>query len=152
MMLWQVILVGWVGMAVAMLLFYFVQRHTKNAGIVDFVLAAGVGVLAVFYATAASGAIERRILLASLEDTQVTEQELATKVETLVEAHKALEKRVAQHIVLLRPRLTQEQRDQLGGLCSRKDVAASIAGPVSPNLLGGIVPGLLSSQVLAGSL
>jgi hypothetical protein len=91
-------------------------------------------------------------LVASLEDTQVTEQELATKVETLVEAHTALEKRVAQHIVLLRPRLTQEQRDQLGGLCSRKDVTASIAGPVSPNLLDGIVPGLLSSQVLAGSL
>ena len=69
MMLWQAILVGWVGMALAMLLFYFVQRHTKNAGIVDFVWAAGVGVLAVFYATAASGAFERRILLAILAAT-----------------------------------------------------------------------------------
>ncbi len=69
MILWQVILVAWVGMALAMLLFYFVQRHTKNAGVVDFVWAAGVGILAVFYAVVASGSPGRRILLAVLAGT-----------------------------------------------------------------------------------
>jgi len=63
---WQVILTGWAAMALVMLVFYLVQRRTKNAGIVDFVWAAGVGGLALFYAAAASGAPARRILLASL--------------------------------------------------------------------------------------
>jgi len=63
---WQLILIGWAGMALLMLLFYLVQRRTKNAGIVDFVWAAGVGALAVFYAAGASGAPERRFLLAAL--------------------------------------------------------------------------------------
>lgn len=62
---WQVILTGWAAMALVVLVFYFVQRRTKNAGIVDFVWAAGVGGLALFYAAAASGAPARRILLAS---------------------------------------------------------------------------------------
>jgi len=56
-------------MAVAMLVFYLVQRRTKNAGIVDFVWAVGVGALAVFYATAASGHEARRVLLAVLAGT-----------------------------------------------------------------------------------
>jgi len=63
---WQVILTGWAAMALVMLVFYFVQRRTKNAGVVDFVWAAGVGGLAVLYAAVASGAPGRRILLASL--------------------------------------------------------------------------------------
>lgn len=53
-------------MAFVMLLFYLVQRRTRNAGVVDFVWAAGVGVLAVFYAAGASGTPERRLLLAFL--------------------------------------------------------------------------------------
>jgi steroid 5-alpha reductase family enzyme len=56
-------------MAVSMLVFYFIQRRTKNAGIVDFVWAAGVGSLAVFYAAVAPGDMARRILLALLAGT-----------------------------------------------------------------------------------
>jgi steroid 5-alpha reductase family enzyme len=69
MSLWQVILMGWSGTAVSMLVFYFIQRRTKNAGIVDFVWAAGVGSLAVFYAAVAPGDMARRILLALLAGT-----------------------------------------------------------------------------------
>jgi steroid 5-alpha reductase family enzyme len=65
----QIILFGWAGMALVMLVFYFVQRRTENAGIVDFVWAAGVGALAVFYAAKASGDLERRVLLAALAGT-----------------------------------------------------------------------------------
>ena len=63
---WQVILSGWAAMALVMLVFYFVQRRTRNAGIVDFVWAAGVGGLDLFYAAVAPGVTARRILLASL--------------------------------------------------------------------------------------
>jgi steroid 5-alpha reductase family enzyme len=63
---WQVILTGWAAMALVMLVFYLVQRRTKNAGIVDFVWAAGVGGLAVLYAAVAPGAPARRVLLVSL--------------------------------------------------------------------------------------
>jgi len=91
-------------------------------------------------------------LLASLEDAQMTEQELAAKVDALIEAHDALEKRVAQHIVLLRPQLSQEQRNQLGGLCSRNAGAAGLTTPTGSSLLGDVVAGPLSCPVLADSL
>lgn len=66
---WQVLLSGWAGMALAMLASYLVQRWTGNAGVVDFVWAMGVGVLAIFYASVASGDAARRILLAALAGT-----------------------------------------------------------------------------------
>jgi steroid 5-alpha reductase family enzyme len=63
---WEVILIGWAGMALVMFVFYFLQRRTRNAGVVDFVWAAGVGTLAVFYAAAATGEPARRILLGGM--------------------------------------------------------------------------------------
>ena len=63
---WHVILAGWAAVALVMLGFYFVQQRTKNAGIVDFVWAAGVGALAISYAAAATGDVGRRALLAAL--------------------------------------------------------------------------------------
>ncbi len=62
-------------------------------------------------------------LAAGLENMQMTDQQLTMKVNTLIEARNALEKRVAQYIVLLRPQLSQEQRGQLGRLSSRADAA-----------------------------
>jgi len=59
-------------------------------------------------------------LVASIESAQATEQELATKVDDLIAAHEALETRVAQHIVLLRPQLSQEQRNLLSDLCGAR--------------------------------
>lgn len=91
-------------------------------------------------------------LVTGLENAQMTEQELAARVEALIEAHDALEKRVAQHIVLLRPQLSQEQRDQLGRLCNRNNGGTGTAALMGPNLLGSIVAGPLSSQVLSDSL
>jgi len=65
----QAILIAWATMALIMLVFYCLQRRTKNAGIVDFVWAAGVGGVGVFYATIASGQSGRRVLLAVLAAT-----------------------------------------------------------------------------------
>lgn len=66
---WQVILIGWAAMALAMLVAYLLQQRSKNAGLVDFVWAAGVGTLAIFYAAGASGDAGRRVLLAVLAGT-----------------------------------------------------------------------------------
>jgi len=63
---WQAILTGYVAMAAVMAVFYCGQRRTKNAGIVDFVWAAGLGALALFYALVASGEVARRVLVAVL--------------------------------------------------------------------------------------
>ena len=56
-------------------------------------------------------------LVASFENAQIAEEELTARLDDLVAVHAALEKRVAQHIVLLRPLLSQEQQDLLSGLC-----------------------------------
>ena len=61
-----VIFAGWAAMVLIMLVFYFIQRRTGNAGIVDFVWAAGIGALALFYAAVATGDVGRRVLLAAL--------------------------------------------------------------------------------------
>lgn len=89
-------------------------------------------------------------LVASFESAQLTKQELATKIDDLLAAHDALEKRVAQHIVLLRPRLSQEQRDLLSSLCrggSRTD-----GSPVSGGhkTIRDVMAGLLGEQSMAG--
>jgi hypothetical protein len=91
-------------------------------------------------------------LVASLENTQSTEQELTAKVDALIDAHNALEKRVARHIVLLRPQLSQEQRDQLCGLCRGSARAADISASTGPDLLGDVMAGLLSSRILGDFL
>ena len=57
---------GWLFMAAVMFLLYFVQRARKDAGIVDVGWAAGMGLLAVFYAVTASGDLNRRVILAVL--------------------------------------------------------------------------------------
>jgi hypothetical protein len=56
-------------------------------------------------------------LVASLGNAQTSGEELMTKVEDLIEAYSALEKRVARHVVLLRPQLSQQQRQHLSDLC-----------------------------------
>ncbi|MEN6426010.1 MAG: periplasmic heavy metal sensor [Phycisphaerales bacterium] len=56
-------------------------------------------------------------LAASLEDAGIDTEALSQRIDNLVEAHADLEKRVAQHLVLLRPHLSAEQRKQLSELC-----------------------------------
>jgi steroid 5-alpha reductase family enzyme len=55
--------------AVLMVLFWLVQRHTGDAGIVDVVWAAGVGLLAVLFSALADGAPQRRLLIGVLAFT-----------------------------------------------------------------------------------
>jgi len=62
----QMILYGWLGMALMMAILYLVARANKNAGIVDAGWATGLAILAVFYASVADGLVLRRFLLAAL--------------------------------------------------------------------------------------
>gem|GEM_PF-5824651 len=58
-------------------------------------------------------------LVASFEDERAADEELLTQVDRLIEAHSSLEKRVVEHVLVLQPRLTRQQRERLLGLCTR---------------------------------
>jgi hypothetical protein len=88
-------------------------------------------------------------LVASLENAPPTEQELATKVEALIAARDALEKRVAQHIVLLRPQLSQEQRDRLAELCQSRAAGGDTPVATDPRGLDGTPVAFLAAPILA---
>lgn len=62
----QMILYGWLGMALMMVLVYLVARVNKNAGIVDAGWATGLAILSFFYASVTDGPALRRFLLAAL--------------------------------------------------------------------------------------
>jgi steroid 5-alpha reductase family enzyme len=63
--LWPIIAV-WTATSVAMLLGWFVQLRTRNAGIVDAIWALSMGASALFYATVASGSLIARLGVAML--------------------------------------------------------------------------------------
>ena len=59
----DIALLGWMAIAVFMLLLWLVQLRTGNAGIVDFGWAAAVGGMAVFSAVAGAGEPGRRVMI-----------------------------------------------------------------------------------------
>jgi steroid 5-alpha reductase family enzyme len=63
---WVLPLVGWLVLAIAMAAAWAAQRRSQNAGIVDVLWTAGLGVLAVAYAALADGWGPRRLLVAVL--------------------------------------------------------------------------------------
>jgi steroid 5-alpha reductase family enzyme len=62
----QIVLTGWVVIALMMTLLWFVQRAKRDAGVVDVGWAAGLGLLALLYAALLEGNLERRVLVALL--------------------------------------------------------------------------------------
>jgi steroid 5-alpha reductase family enzyme len=63
---WELLLLGWALMAVAMAVLWEVQRRYGKAGIVDVLWAGGVGALALFFAWQADGYLQRRFLIGIL--------------------------------------------------------------------------------------
>lgn len=57
-------------------------------------------------------------LTGRLETTRSTDAEILADVERVITAHDALERRVAQHLVKLRPHLTAAQQKRLFDLCA----------------------------------
>lgn len=66
MSVYLLVAIGWLILASAMALLWLIQRRTNDAGIVDVAWAAGIGVLAVFYAIAGNGLVERRFIVAAM--------------------------------------------------------------------------------------
>lgn len=60
------VLGGWLFMALVMIVLWEVQRRSRNAGIVDVVWTAGVGILGVLFAFMADGYAPRRFLIAGM--------------------------------------------------------------------------------------
>jgi steroid 5-alpha reductase family enzyme len=60
------LLLGWLIVALVMLVLWLIQRRTRNAGIVDVGWASGIGVLGVLFAVTADGWLNRRILVGVL--------------------------------------------------------------------------------------
>lgn len=81
---------------------------------------------------------------ASFADAQVREEEFLQQIDRLIDAHGRLERRVAQHIVQLRPHLSPEQLDRLSGACSGMPGACG-DNPALLNLAAVNWPGVLST-------
>lgn len=79
-------------------------------------------------------------LLASFEDATVSDEDLVTKIRGLTEAHNALEKRVAEHVVRIRPDLSDGQREilaELAGATQPPDPNKPVSSGVNPiDILG----------------
>jgi hypothetical protein len=70
---------------------------------------------------------ERTKLLVLFEDPQSTDEELLQQIDKLILAHGQIERRIAEHVLVLRPYLTVEQQKWLIGLCRRsQDNTSSI--------------------------
>ena len=62
---------------------------------------------------------ERAALLALFENPESTDEELLQQIDRLILAHSQIERRIAEHVLVLRPYLTVEQQKWLIGLCRR---------------------------------
>ena len=63
---------------------------------------------------------ERAKLLSVFEDFESSDDELLQQIDTLVSTHSRIERRIAEHVLVLRPHLTVEQQKWLIGLCRRQ--------------------------------
>ena len=62
---------------------------------------------------------ERTNLVSAFENPQSTNEELLKHINNLITTHSKIERRMARHVLLLRPYLTIEQQKWLIGLCRR---------------------------------
>jgi hypothetical protein len=62
---------------------------------------------------------ERTALLALFENPESSDEELLRQIDKLILAHSQIERRIAEHVLVLRPYLTVEQQKWLIGLCRR---------------------------------
>ncbi len=62
---------------------------------------------------------ERQKLLSAFENPQSSDSELLQQIDSFISTHSRIERRIAEHVLLLRPYLTVEQQQWLIGLCRR---------------------------------
>ena len=64
---------------------------------------------------------ERQNLLLVFENPQSSDEELLQQIDSLISTHSRIERRIAEHVLILRPYLTVEQQKWLIGLCRRSE-------------------------------
>ncbi len=64
---------------------------------------------------------ERMKLVSTFENTQSSDDELLQQINNLITTHSRIERRMAEHVLILRPFLTIEQQKWLIGLCRRSE-------------------------------
>jgi hypothetical protein len=62
---------------------------------------------------------EQKRLVSMFENPRIDDNELLEQIKRLILVHNKIERRVAKHVLLLRPHLTVEQQGWLVGLCCR---------------------------------
>jgi hypothetical protein len=87
--------------------------------------------------------------VAAFDNVRTTDKELAAKIADFVAAHSALEKRVAQYLMLLRPQLSPVQRELLSELCRGQTAVGDRPTSKDSGSLGDSLAGLFSLPVLA---
>ncbi|MHC4444878.1 MAG: Spy/CpxP family protein refolding chaperone [Planctomycetota bacterium] len=60
----------------------------------------------------------RKNLIALFENSQTTDQQLRDQIEQVIEAHNRVERRVTDHLIVVRPQLTPAQQQRLFSLCA----------------------------------
>jgi Spy/CpxP family protein refolding chaperone len=82
---------------------------------------------------------ERYALAALLETPNSGDEEIMAQVERVIEAHDALERRVARHMLAIRPILTPEQAKQFMGLAASgvRRAGRCRMGPDGETIMGG---------------
>ncbi|MBE3097534.1 MAG: hypothetical protein IMZ44_10465 [Planctomycetes bacterium] len=86
---------------------------------------------------------ERKGLAGVLEDPATPDEHILEHMESVIAGHDALERRVARHVLLIRPHLTAEQQKRLMGLCASEVRRAGCAGRCAggcPPAVGGAPP------------
>ncbi len=63
---------------------------------------------------------ERAKLLSMFEDPQTGNEQLLEQIKQLISAHSQIERRLAEHLLILRPHLNTEQQKWLIGLCKHR--------------------------------
>ncbi len=64
---------------------------------------------------------ERQKLLSVFENPESSDDELLQQIDNLISTHSRIERRIAEHVLVLRPYLTIEQQKWLIGLCRRSE-------------------------------
>jgi hypothetical protein len=70
---------------------------------------------------------ERATLLSVFEDPKSKDDQLLQQIERLITAQSRIERRIARHVLVLRPYLTVEQQRRLIGLCRRSQDISQLA-------------------------
>jgi hypothetical protein len=63
---------------------------------------------------------ERSELLNAFENDQTSNEQLLVQINKLVSTHSRIERRIARHLLVLRPHLSAEQQKWLIGLCRHR--------------------------------